>query len=339
METKFRDQLQEIKAIRRDLKVRYIKLGHGGGAAKDCFQENLLYIGFDTHLSDVRGWCNEARDPNKRKKAISKIKKHWIEQPNVTTGTATIFTNSMLAVSDDKGMSLWLTFHKRKIYYGLTAGGDLERYQRSENIKPNIGSSKRMKYGWCCHDIENNALEINKLSGSLTKTQAARGTIALIKDNPARYFINRLLGEPLQLQDEAVDARNKLKESLAAIIKDLQPSEFEVLVDLIFANSGWRRDSELGGNIKFVDLTLRLPTTGEKAGVQVKTQTNKQVSQQYIDGDYTTHDFDKFFYVFHTGDAITPKKDPNYFVWSSSEVAEAAIDAGLSQWIIDRAYQ
>ncbi len=203
----------------------------------------------------------------------------------------------------------------------------------------NSGSSKKMKYGWCTVNKEGQVLEVNKLSAALTKTQATQGTISLIQKKAADYFLNHLLGEPFALKERANKAREDLRNSLSEIIKDLQPSEFEVLVDLIFASSGWKRDGELGGNLKFVDVTLMLPSTGETAGVQVKTKTNLKVSQQYINGDYASQGFNKFFYIYHTGEAMKREGDPNYFVWGLLEVADKAIDAGLSKWIIDRAYR
>jgi hypothetical protein len=339
MEQRFNDQLDEIEEKREALEVRYIKLGTGGDVADDCFKDDLLYIGYDTHLPEVREWCNQARDVNKRDLAIHKIQNYWIEKRNKKQGTATNFTNSVLSVSEDEGKTLWFTVHERKIYYGLTEGGELEYCQTWEDNGSNSGSAKRMQYGWCDRARDVSLLYINKLSGSLTKTQATRGAIALIQKSPAEYFINHLLGKPQKLKALAKKARDNLKEKLANIIKDLQPSEFEVLVDLIFANSGWKRDGELGGNIKFVDVTLMLPSTGETAAVQVKTKTSKSQSQQYIDVDYSSQGFDKFFYVYHTGEAITRKKDKKYFVWGVEEVADKSIDAGLSQWIIDRAYR
>jgi hypothetical protein len=339
MEQRFKDQLDEIEAKREALEVRYIKLGTAGKVAEDCFKNNLLYIGYGTYLPEVREWCNQARDVNKRDLAVDKIQNYWVQKENKTHGTATNFTNSVLSVAEDRGDILWFTVHKRRVYYGLTAGDELERFLPWEKNADNSGSAKRMKFGWCSVNKAGQVLEVNKLSGALTKTQSTQGAIAKIQDKPANYFLNHLLCKPLAIKDRAKKARESLQEDLAEIIKDLQPSEFEVLVDLIFANSGWKRDGELGGNIKFVDVTLMLPSTGETAGVQVKTKTNQDEFQKYLDNDYSAQGFDKFFYVYHTGDLKKPKGDDNLYIWGAMKVAEKAIDAGLSQWVIDRAYQ
>ena len=338
MEQRFIQQLQEIKSRREKLIVRYIKLGVRGDLAQDCFDNNLLYIGFWTQLPQVRNWCNEARETDKRDQSILKIRQYIEYEGIKNKSIVTDFTNSVLTVAEDIGNVLWITEHNRNLYYGLTTGEGLESHPDWQDNGPNSGSAKRMKYGWCNCNKAGDILEVNRLSGALTKTAGTKRTIAKIQDKPARYFINHLLGNPLKSRDIATKAMDDLKKSLVEIIQNLRPKEFEVLVDLIFTNSGWKRDGDLGGSIKFVDVTLWLPSTGEKAGVQVKTKTNKSQSQKYIDAKFRDHGFHKFFYVYHTGQAKKPDDD-NYFVWDVSEVAKKVIDSGLSQWVIDRSYE
>ena len=57
-----------------------------------------------------------------------------------------------------------------------------------------------------------------------------------------------------------------------------------VRVDLVFANSGWRRLGQVGKTQKTVDIELMLPTTGERAFVQVKSSASKQDLTQYVEG-------------------------------------------------------
>lgn len=47
--------------------------------------------------------------------------------------------------------------------------------------------------------------------------------------------------------------------------------DFELLVALVFANSGWRRAGQVGNTQKTVDIELMLPTTGERAFLQIKS--------------------------------------------------------------------
>lgn len=342
MEQRFREQLAEIAAKKEigELKVRYIKQGKGGKLFETCRKEKLLYIGFGTEKSGLRGLCNQARNPKQASEAEKKIKDHWLDCQKKTSAVATRNTNTMLYVAKDEGNTLWITIENRKIYYGLTKGEELKQYAPWVDNDFNSGSAKDMKYGWCDRNILGETLDVNKISGALTKTQSTQGTMAEIQPDIACYFLKLLLSEKIKSKSHAEKARCYLGVTLAKIIQTLQPSEFEVLVDLIFANSGWKRDGELGGNIKFVDVTLKLPSTDETAGVQVKSETNDKEFQEYLDKDYRNQNFDKFFYVYHTGtvsEKIIPEEEKNVHVWDVDKVASRAIDAGLSQWIIDRA--
>jgi hypothetical protein len=58
--------------------------------------------------------------------------------------------------------------------------------------------------------------------------------------------------------------------------------DFEMLVDLVFANSGWRRVGQVGKSQKSVDIELMLPTTGERASVQIKSAATKQDLAEYL---------------------------------------------------------
>jgi len=344
IEQRFQDQLEEIRTKRENLKVCYIKLGKGGALMDDCVENNLLYIGYHTCDREMRDWCNRTRNVEDAPEAEEKIKKYWLEDRKKTPSTAKNFQTSILRVVKDKGETLWITIENRRVFYGLSSGDELVRHEPWENKSPNSGSAKRMKFGWCKSDINGNILNINKLSGALTKTGGMQGTIAEIKKPVADYFIAHILGESLVLKDKAKKILIELEEVCEQIIKDLQPSEFEVLVDLIFCNSGWKRDGELGGNIKFVDVTLKLPTTNETAGVQVKSKFNNKEFKRYMEEYNKGTDFNKFFYVYHTGempenDRSEDKKDKRIVIWGSKEVAKQAIEAGLSQWIIDRAYK
>ncbi|WP_162484273.1 hypothetical protein [Yersinia intermedia] len=53
-----------------------------------------------------------------------------------------------------------------------------------------------------------------------------------------------------------------------------------MLVDLIFSASGWRRTGSLGRTQKTVD--IELPTTGERAFVQVKSVAEQSVFSGYL---------------------------------------------------------
>ena len=54
-------------------------------------------------------------------------------------------------------------------------------------------------------------------------------------------------------------------------------------MDLVFTSSGWRRLGVVGKTQKTLDLSLELPSTGERAFVQVKSRTDSKELADYIE--------------------------------------------------------
>ena len=76
------------------------------------------------------------------------------------------------------------------------------------------------------------------------------------------------------------------KQSLSVIkqaIKELNPHDFEILVDLILTKSGWIRIGELGGLIKAVDMEYYLPVEQQTVYVQVKAVLKQSELNEALD--------------------------------------------------------
>src|SRR6185312_13507078 len=112
----------------------------------------------------------------------------------------------------------------------------------------------------------------------------------------------------------------------------LGPRDFAILVDLVFSTSGWRRLGIVGKTQKTLDLDLMLPSTGERAFVQVKSHTTSAELAKYV-GQLDEHGpFDRMLYVFHSGKADTD--DERVTVIGPEKLAELVLDAGLVNWLI-----
>lgn len=79
------------------------------------------------------------------------------------------------------------------------------------------------------------------------------------------YLLRRINAEDEPLAKEAGELRTAMLDLTARMIARLHWAEFETMVDLIFARSGWQRISRLGGTQKDVDLVLQQSATGEMA--------------------------------------------------------------------------
>lgn len=81
---------------------------------------------------------------------------------------------------------------------------------------------------------------------------------------------------------DAIEHLRNLERTVADLIRLLVPHDFELLVDLIFTASGWRRIGVVGKTQKTIDIALELPSTGERAFVQVKSKTKQSELDQYL---------------------------------------------------------
>ena len=121
------------------------------------------------------------------------------------------------------------------------------------------------------------------------------------------------------------------------MIAALHWADFETMVDLIFARTGWQRVSRVGETQTDVDLVLEQPTIGEKALVQVKSKARQATLDDYIDRYRQSGAYQRFFFVCHSpSKALDPVDDDRIHVWSGKRLADAAVGAGLFDWLVER---
>jgi hypothetical protein len=184
--------------------------------------------------------------------------------------------------------------------------------------------------GWQRSDINGEQLTKDRLSGALTKLAAYRGTSCGV--DVADYVVRRINGQKTPEVERAVAAQATMRASVLELMRLLGPRDFETLVDLVFTSSGWRRLGVVGKTQKTLDLDLMLPSTGERAFVQVKSKTTSTELAEYV-GQLEEHDpYDRMFYVFHSGEAETD--DERVSVVGPDRIAELVLDAGLANWLI-----
>jgi hypothetical protein len=150
----------------------------------------------------------------------------------------------------------------------------------------------------------------------------------------ADYVVRRINGLKTPEVERAVTALEEVKKSVRELMTLLGPRDFETLVDLVFSTSGWRRLGPVGKTQKTLDLDLMLPSTGERAFVQVKSKTTSGELAEYV-GKLEDHGpYDRMFFVFHSGDADTD--DDRVSVFGPDKLAELVVDAGLVNWLIQK---
>lgn len=298
-------------------KAFFIKLGRSGSWAQECINNSTLRLGFKNphHQKCVEGdW--------------DFIRNYWKNDIHKTDGKATETTNQIRNFYESEADVLWITFHNRKLYWCFSKR-EITELEDGTRIRPCKGS-------WSCKDINGNELTVEALSSKLTKTQAFQGTICNIKE--LDYLKRRLNGTKLPSVIRAEKAYKELKDSLIDLIKNLTWQDFELLIDLIFSYSGWKRIETLGKTQKSIDLDLMSPVTGKRAFVQVKSTSDLPTFQEYVDQFKNMNQYDEMYFVVHS-----PKKnlegydgDHSEIIISVDRIANLSINSGLADWIISK---
>lgn len=202
-------------------RVRYIKLGEGGSWADECIATGTLCIGFYTEkffdLCLAHKW--------------SELGAAYLSE-GLSQSTATRFTGEVQIVFEDPGTILWITFHNLRMYWARIDPALPPR-------KIEGGTVRITQSGWSSRTLHGDELFLVDLAGSLTKTAGYRGTSCDITD--ADYVVRRINGVE---RPEVADARRlvgELSDVAIRMMRLLTPKDFELLVELLFSASGWRR--------------------------------------------------------------------------------------------------
>ncbi len=296
------------------LQAYYIKLGSGGEWEADSLKQRILRFGYREapHKACLEGDWN----------AVRQI---YLEIRD-NEGAATRDANQIRVFYEAGEDILWITFSGGFLWWCFAVPG-VEEHPDGD------GRIRRTADGWHNTDVNGRSLTIDRLSGNLLKVQAFRGTICEV--GAFDYLVRRLNGELLPEVQEAKEAEEALVEAIVPMMRLLTWQDFELLVDLIFANSGWRRVGVVGKTQKTVDLELVLPTTGERAFVQVKSSASNAEMQDYRQRNLRSEAYDRMFFVWHSGD-LEAVQDDDVTLIGPQRLARMVLDAGLVSWLREK---
>ena len=307
--------------------IRYIKLGEKGRWAKKCFQDNVLRFGFHTGMEYINELCKNTK--------WDEVHSYWLAQvPN--RSTATSYTNQIRSYFEDCGNTLWIAIEDGYLYYGFTVGKPIADSADEIFDGVNLSSHKLMDAnGWRRIDAKNNELKVNELSSRLTKVVGYQSTTCGFDEKNTEYLRNRLQGIFNPITIDVAKTLDTLKLQILEMLKHITPKDFELLVQLIFANSGWRQLFATGGARQTVDLEIQNPVTGDIAFVQVKSTTNTRELLDYFQRAQRSY-HGRMFFVYHTGNVDATVVDETVDVWGAKKVAEQVIENGLIDWLINK---
>lgn len=310
-------ELSKQLFLKPEMHVRYIKLGEGGKWEAECIEKNIIRFGYGTYKEERFTMCMAGR--------WNELKDCFISDKR-SIGKAKQFTNEARLFFESDSSTVWITFVGENFYWGILESTQPERHLDGDGVLRKVAG------GWRKTDINGELLTKEKLSGALTKLAAYRGTSCSV--DVSDYAIRRINGQKVPQVEQAIEARERMKESVKELMKLLIWQDFEILVELVFSTSGWRRQGAVGKTQKFLDLDLTLPSTGERACVQIKSKTTSAELAEYVENLDDAGEFHKMFYVYHTGEARTD--DERVRLIGPKELADLVFDAGLTSWLINK---
>ncbi len=87
---------------------------------------------------------------------------------------------------------------------------------------------------------------------------------------------------------------------------------------------------------KSLDLELQLPTTGEIAFIQVKSEASTSTLQDYLQRFASYDKYDRMFFAWHKGSVERPAESADVVLLDRARIASMALDAGLASWLRDK---
>lgn len=299
----------------------YIKLGEGGRWERLCFQDGTIRVGFyEVPAALVQSRNTEA------------IRQIYLDQ-GAGTGTATRYAGELQKFYAAGPETLWITFSGGKLYWAIATG--TPEYLGADKVDFPQGSAlRRTVSGWQSATLSGAPLHTKDLSGCLTKVAGYRGTICTLETWEFDYLVRRLQDQEPKEVTQAKEARRQILGTCEALIKLLR-ADFELLVDLVFTQSGWRRIGSLGGTQKTADIELIQPMTGERAIVQVKSTTSAKEFAEYEEA-FAGMAANRYFYVWHTCKGKLTPTLPNLTMIGPETLAEHVLNAGLFDWLVQK---
>ena len=292
----------------------YIKLGRGGEWEAECLREGTLRFGYreTPHEFCTAGEWDRVRD-------------FWTERRG-DAGTAARDTNQIRAFYEAGEGDLFITFANGLLHWCRPAG--------PVEVLADGWRQRATVAGWSNQSAEGTPLSADRLSGHLLKVQMFRGTICQVK--PFAYLLRKLNDELSPELAAAEEAERLLMDAIVRMMGLLTWQDFELLVDLVFSASGWRRVGVIGRNQKTVDLELILPTTGERAFVQIKSQADNASLREYAARFDEAELYERMFFVWHTGSVTAGDGLDGITLIGPERLSRMVVDAGLSSWLREK---
>lgn len=292
--------------------VKYIKLGEGGEWEHECLTSGIIKFGY--HKTPHK-MCLEEKWED--------VQKVWEKERKNNQSTAKNDVRQIKTFYTATPDTLFITFSQGLLHW-CHPSGEVTELEDGSRTRQTVD-------GWHSHSLAGNLLSHSVLSGALLATQNYRGTICDVR--LADYALRKINDEQSPEIINADNAKAQYLMAITSLCSLLTWQDFELLVDLIFSASGWRRTGSLGKTQKTVDIELELPTTKEQAFVQVKSVADQSVFSEYLSRFQTSDSYDRMFFVWHRGTLSEDLHAEGVTMIGPTKLAELILDTGLARWL------
>jgi hypothetical protein len=295
----------------------YIKLGSGGKYEEASIRENKVRFGWDS-------WPLE--EINKRNWVALKEK---FQHEYKNKGAATMDINALKTIVESTPDDIWITFHASQLWWC--------RLGETRVFEDEVSRYRKVAGQWHNHDTHDHPLIINQIPGSISKIQRFQGTICSVKEvDDLRRLLN---DQPSDVFQTISKAKEALRGEVEKGLKRLHWKDFETLVDLVFRSAGWRRTSIVGETMKYADLELEEPVTGDLYQVQVKSAATVDDFEEYAQ-NFSPGSFRKLYFVVHSPTEKLANHQgvilENVELILPGRLAQMVVDFGLTDWLLKK---
>ena len=296
----------------------YIHLGKKGKYEQSAISESKLQFGFGGQdVQDINSGNWE------------KIREQLRQASKGKKGQATGPLNALRLICESTSEDLWITFSQGMMWWCKL--GPKEVFQGDP-------SKYRLLDGkWSNKDVNEHQLDVNSIPGIIAKIQGFRGTVCKVHSLEMETLRRLVNDDPHPACKEIAQCKTNLINSVEKGIKILNPKDFEIFVDLIFRESGWRRLSLKGETMKDIDLELEDPITKDRYLVQIKTGATLKDFERYAKKFNPQDTIRRLYFVVHTpSEELKALKNPwpNVQLIGPNQLSEMVVRLGLVDWLM-----
>lgn len=300
--------------------VRYVKNGKGGRWWKAARENRELHVGWSDIPSDLLSSPDLPRIEALIRASFGPRK------------GATQDFNALCDLLRDASERVWVTFEDGYLWWCTVKEG--------ATVNPEGQSSARGHFWLACdgpwsnRTIHGKLLSFSDLPGTVTTTAGFQGTVCTPTGGAQ---ILRIIRDEIDPDATAAsDARRTYERAVLRLITRLSWKDFEQLIDLILARTGWTRISTLGKTREGIDTEAENLTAGEIAFVQVKSSATQEVFDDYVERFTERRDFyARMIFAVHSpkGSLKLPDELPAVQLWTGEQIAQRVVRLGLGEWV------